>query len=678
MAKLNKKNAQEEIETLRKKLNTWAEQYYAQDAPSVEDAVYDQNYQKLVELEKQFPELVTPDSITQRVGGEIKSDLGKVEHQVPMLSMGDVFSKDELFEFDQRIQKLVGGPVAYNVELKIDGLSLSLEYVDGKLIQASTRGNGRIGEDVTKNVQYIDDIPKILPEKLTTEVRGECYMGKAAFLKLNTERDENGEAIFANPRNAAAGSLRQLDPKVTKKRNLSTFIYTWVNPPKEITSQHQAIQQMSKLGFHTNKTGRKLANLDEVFAYIDEYTSKRDSLSYGIDGIVLKVDDLTLQKQLGNTVKVPRWEIAYKFPPEEQETIVHEIVWTVGRTGVVTPTAVMDPVELAGTTVSRAVLHNPDLLKQKDVRIGDTVKLHKAGDIIPEISEVVLSKRPANSQVYEIPTECPSCGQSLVHLEGEVALRCINPACPAQIEEGIIHFASRPAMDIMGLGPKIVRQLIQHDLVKDVADLYHLTADDLAELDHFGDKSISNLLTAIDNSRQNSVELLLNGLGIDHVGAKAALLIVQRFKNLNKIMQASVSDLTAIDTIGETIAESITTYFAQASVQKLVQELIDSGVNIDYLGEDVSEEEIVDNFFKNKTVVLTGKLAHFTRSEFTKKLESLGAKVTSSVSKKTDYVIYGTDAGSKLTKAESLKIALLTEEEAVSYTHLTLPTNREV
>lgn len=662
MAKLNKKAAQEEIENLRKKLNTWAEQYYAQDAPSVEDAVYDQNYQRLVELEKQFPELVTSDSITQRVGGEIKSDLGKVEHQIPMLSMGDVFSKDELREFDQRIQKLVGGPVAYNVELKIDGLSLSLEYSDGKLVRASTRGNGRIGEDVTKNVQYISDIPKTLPEALTMEVRGECYMGKEAFLKLNTERDENGEAVFANPRNAAAGSLRQLDPQVTKKRNLSTFIYTWVNPPKEITSQHQAIQQMAKLGFHTNETGKRLANLDGVFAYIDEYTSKRDSLSYGIDGIVLKVDDLTLQKQLGNTVKVPRWEIAYKFPPEEQETIVHEIVWTVGRTGVVTPTAVMDPVELAGTTVSRAVLHNPDLLKQKDVRIGDTVRLHKAGDIIPEISEVVLSKRPVDSKVYEIPDKCPSCGQALVHLEGEVALRCINPACPAQIEEGIIHFASRPAMDIMGLGPKIVRQLIQHNLVKDIADLYHLTADDLAELDHFGDKSINNLLTAIDNSRQNSVELLLNGLGIDHVGAKAALLIVQRFKNLNKIMQASVSELTAIDTIGETIAESITTYFAQASVQKLVQELIDSGVNIDYLGED---EEIADNFFKNKTVVLTGKLAHFTRSEFTKKLESLGAKVTGSVSKKTDYVIYGTDAGSKLTKAESLQIALLTEEEAI-------------
>lgn len=665
MAKLNKKAAQEEIENLRKKLNTWAEQYYAQDAPSVEDAVYDQNYQRLVELEKQFPELATSDSITQRVGGEIKSDLGKVEHQIPMLSMGDVFSKDELREFDQRIQKLVGGPVAYNVELKIDGLSLSLEYSDGKLVRASTRGNGRIGEDVTKNVQYISDIPKTLPEALTMEVRGECYMGKEAFLKLNTERDENGEAVFANPRNAAAGSLRQLDPQVTKKRNLSTFIYTWVNPPKEITSQHQAIQQMAKLGFHTNETGKRLANLDGVFAYIDEYTSKRDSLSYGIDGIVLKVDDLTLQKQLGNTVKVPRWEIAYKFPPEEQETIVHEIVWTVGRTGVVTPTAVMDPVELAGTTVSRAVLHNPDLLKQKDVRIGDTVRLHKAGDIIPEISEVVLSKRPVDSKVYEIPDKCPSCGQALVHLEGEVALRCINPACPAQIEEGIIHFASRPAMDIMGLGPKIVRQLIQHNLVKDIADLYHLTADDLAELDHFGDKSINNLLTAIDNSRQNSVELLLNGLGIDHVGAKAALLIVQRFKNLNKIMQASVSELTAIDTIGETIAESITTYFAQASVQKLVQELIDSGVNIDYLGEDVSNEEIADNFFKNKTVVLTGKLAHFTRSEFTKKLESLGAKVTGSVSKKTDYVIYGTDAGSKLTKAESLQIALLTEEEAI-------------
>ncbi|KRL62668.1 NAD-dependent DNA ligase LigA [Lactobacillus psittaci] len=666
MATLSKEAAQEQILALRAKLNKWADAYYAQDAPVVEDAVYDQNYQQLLNLEAEFPDLVTPDSITQRVGGEIKSDLSKVEHPVPMLSMGDVFSKAELEEFDQRIQKLVGHSVSYNVELKIDGLSLSLEYTDGKLVRASTRGNGRIGEDVTKNVQFISDIPKTLPEKLTTEVRGECYMGKEAFLKLNEERDEKGEQVFANPRNAAAGSLRQLDPQVTKKRNLSTFIYTWVNPPEDITSQHQAIQKMKDLGFHTNETGKKLANMAEVMDFIDEYTEKRDSLTYGIDGIVLKVDDLSLQQKLGNTVKVPRWEIAYKFPPEEQETVVHEIVWTVGRTGVVTPTAVMDPVELAGTTVARAVLHNPDLLKQKDVRIGDTVKLHKAGDIIPEISQVVLKKRPKDSQVYQIPTTCPSCGQKLVHLQGEVALRCINPACPAQVEEGIIHFASRPAMNIMGLGPKIVKQLIAKDLVHDIADLYHLTSDDLAQLDHFGDKSINNLLTAIDQSRQNSVELLLYGLGIDHVGAKAAQLIAKRFKNLSKIMVASVQELTAIDTIGETIAESLTTYFANPAAEKLVQELVDCHLNMEYLGNDVPAADIEDNFFKGKTVVLTGKLAHYSRSEFTTKLQALGAKVTSSVSKKTDYVIHGTDAGSKLTKAQKLGVALLTEEEAVA------------
>ena len=490
-------------------------------------------------------------------------------------------------------------------------------------------------------------------------------MGKEAFAKLNKERDENGQEAFANPRNAAAGSLRQLDAKVTKKRQLSTFIYTWVNPPEDIHSQHQAIEQMHKLGFHTNETGRKLSSLDEIFAFIDEYTAKRDSLTYGIDGIVLKVDNLSLEQELGNTVKVPRWEIAYKFPPEEQETVVRAIEWTVGRTGVVTPTAVMDPVQLAGTTVSRAVLHNPDLLKQKDVRIGDTVKVHKAGDIIPEISGVVLSKRPKDSVPYEIPTTCPSCGQKLVHLQDEVALRCINPSCPAQVEEGITHFASRPAMNIAGLGPKIVKQLITKDLVHNVADLYHLTPDSLAELDHFKEKSINNLLTAIENSKKNSVELLITGLGIDHVGSKAARLISQKFKNLDKIMQADVQDIASIDTIGTTIAESMTTYFAQPEVLKLVEELKESGLNMNYLGAD-SSAEIEDNFFKGKTVVLTGKLEHYTRSAFTKKMQELGAKVTGSVSKKTDYVIYGKDAGSKFTKAQDLGVALLTEEEAIA------------
>lgn len=665
MAKITLDEAQTEAKSLRKKLDRWAEDYYSKDAPEVEDHVYDQSYNRLLELEAEFPQIVTPDSITQRVGGQINSDFSKVEHEIPMLSMGDVFSKEELKEFDQRMQKLVGHLVAYNVELKIDGLSLSLEYTDGKLTRASTRGNGSVGEDVTANARYIKDIPQVLPEKITTEVRGECYMSKEAFASLNKERDEKGEAVFANPRNAAAGSLRQLNAQVTKKRDLSTFIYTWVNPPKDITSQHQAIQEMSKLGFHTNQTGKKLNSMDEVFDFIDEYTKKRDSLAYGIDGIVLKVDELSLQQELGNTVKVPRWEIAYKFPPEEQETVVRDIEWTVGRTGVVTPTAVMDPVQLAGTTVSRAVLHNADLLKQKDVRIGDTVLLHKAGDIIPEISKVILSKRPKDSKPYEIPTLCPSCGQELVRLEGEVALRCINPSCPAQVEEGIIHFASRTAMDITGLGPKIVKQLIAKDLVHNVADLYHLTADDLSQLDHFKEKSINNLLTAIENSKKNSAELLITGLGIDHVGAKAAKLIAQKFKNLSKIMTLGVQELAAIDTIGMTIAQSLTTYFAQDSAKELIEDLKNSGVNMQYLGED-EPEAVPDNFFKEKTVVLTGKLAHFTRSEFTKQLQERGAKVTGSVSKKTDYVIYGEDAGSKYAKAEKLGISLLTEEEAIA------------
>ena len=666
MANLTLAEAKKEIGPLRKQLNEWADAYYSKDAPKVEDNVYDKKYNRLVELETQFPQLITPDSITQKVGGQIDSEFTKVDHPIPMLSMGDVFSKGELREFDQRIQKLVGHPVAYNVELKIDGLSISLEYTNGRLVRASTRGNGEVGEDVTRNARYIKDIPQTLPEPLTTEVRGECYMGKEAFAKLNKERDEKGKSVFANPRNAAAGSLRQLDARITKRRDLSTFIYTWVNPPEKITGQHQAIDEMHRLGFHTNQTGQKLSNLDDIFAFIDKYTAKRDSLTYGIDGIVLKVDDLSIEQSLGNTVKVPRWEIAYKFPPEEQETVVHDIKWTVGRTGVVTPTAVMDPVKLAGTTVSRAVLHNPDLLKEKDVRIGDTVKLHKAGDIIPEISEVVLSKRPKDSVPYKIPTTCPSCGQKLVHLEGEVALRCINPSCPAQVEEQITHFASRPAMDIDGLGPKIVRQLISDDLVHNVADLYHLTADDLSKLDHFKDKSINNLLTAINNSKSNSVELLLTGLGIDHVGAKAARLIARKFKNMEKIMNADVQEVASIATIGMTIAESLTTYFAQPEVIKLVEELKESGLNMDYLGED-EPEEIKDNYFKDKTVVLTGTLEHYTRSEFSKKLQSLGAKVTGSVSHNTDYVIYGKNAGSKYTKAGNLGVPRLTEEEAIAH-----------
>lgn len=664
MADLTLAAAKSEVAALRTQLNAWADAYYVRDAPQVEDSLYDQQYERLLALEAQFPELVTPDSITQRVGGQIKSDLPKVVHPIPMLSMGDVFSKAELTAFDARIQKLVGGPVAYHVELKIDGLSLSLEYTKGRLTRASTRGNGRVGEDVTANVRYIADVPRTLPQPLTTEVRGECYMEKAAFLALNRQRDEAGEPVFANPRNAAAGSLRQLDPKITKARQLSSFIYTWVEPPANITTQREAIAGMAALGFHTNPEGRQLSQMADILAFIDTYTAQRSQLSYGIDGIVLKVDNLALQSQLGATVKAPRWEIAYKFPPEERETVVRSLDWTIGRTGVVTPTAVMNPVQLAGTTVSRASLHNQTLLQQKDVRIGDTVKLHKAGDIIPEISMVVLSKRPAGSQPAVIPEKCPSCQQPLVHLEGEVALRCLNPACPAQVEESITHFASRPAMNIAGLGPKLVRQLLDHHLVSNVADLYYLTADDLSTLPRFKAKSIHNLLQALERSKQNSVELLLTGLGIDHVGAKAAKLISQKFKNLPKIMAADVQELATIATIGTTIAVSLTTYFAQPVAQKLVQALADAGLNFDYLGP-AETTPIAANFFKDKTVVLTGKLTHYSRRAFTEKLQALGASVTGSVSKKTDYVIYGEAAGSKYTKAQALGIPLLTEEAAI-------------
>lgn len=665
MSELSLAQAKLEVLKLRKQLDSWAYAYYVQDAPVVEDNIYDQIYQQLLELEQKYPVLIDPDSITQRVGGNTKSDLAKVVHEQPMLSMGDVFSKDELLEFDQRIQKMVGHVVDYNVELKIDGLSLSLEYKAGKLVRASTRGNGRIGEDVTANAMHIEDIPKFLPQKIDIEVRGECYMDKATFAKLNFERDDQGLAIFANPRNAAAGSLRQLDANVTKKRQLSTFIYTWVNPPETITSQHQAILTMAELGFHTNTTGCKLSSINEVFDFIDKYTNQRSELTYGIDGIVLKVDDLALQAKLGNTVKIPRWEIAYKFPPEEQETVVQNIVWTVGRTGVVTPTAVMDPVNLAGTVVSRAVLHNPDLLRQKDIRLGDTVLLHKAGDIIPEISQVVLNKRPQASLPYEIPKICPSCNQNLVHLKDEVALRCINPMCPAQVEEGITHFASRQAMNIVGLGPKIVRQLIALHLVNDIADLYFLSAAQLAKLDHFKDKSIQNLLNAIENSKQNSVELLLFGLGIDHVGAKAARLIAQKFHDLNTIRECSIADLMQIDTIGQTIAESMVKYFEQQSVKELMDQLQIAGVNFKYLGAS-DTQSIEDNFFKGKNVVLTGKLAHYSRADLTKKLTMLGAKVMSSVSKNTDYLIYGDAAGSKKTRAQQLEIPMLTEDEVIA------------
>ena len=654
--------AKQEIDPLKRQLTQWGKEYYEQDNPTVEDYVYDRAYERLVELEQKFPELKTSDSPTQHVGGGPTSQLTKVTHDIPMLSMGDVFSIDELMDFNARQQDNDDVEVApeYNLELKIDGLSLSLVYENGKLVQGSTRGNGVIGEDVTANVKTIKSVPRELPEPLSIEFRGECYMPKSSFVKLNQEREAAGQSIFANPRNAAAGSLRQLDPAVTAKRDLDTFMYYIPEYQKlGLKTQSEALDKMRELGFNVNPNNRVVHSRQEITDYIEEYTAKRDQLSYGIDGIVEKVNDLDTETALGNTVKVPRWEIAYKFPPEEQVTIVRDIEWTVGRTGNVTPTAVMDPVQLAGTTVSRASLHNPDYLQEKGIRLGDTVYLHKAGDIIPEISRVDLKKRPAESKPYEIPTTCPVCGSELVHLDDEVALRCVNPMCPAQIKEGLAHFASRNAMNIDGLGPKIIQQLWDKELIHDVADLYHLTRDQLLTLGKFGDKSATNLLTSIDNSRNNSVERLLFGLGIRHVGAKAARLIMEEFHSLDRLMQASAEEVSAVDGIGPTIGDSVETYFSNKQVVKLIDELRDAGVNFDYLGATTPANP--ESEWNGRRVVLTGKLENMTRGEAKTWLEDHGAKVTGSVSKKTDIVIAGTAAGSKLTKAQDLGITVWDE-----------------
>ena len=655
---------QQQFDELRSQLNTWSREYYSLDNPSVPDDVYDQKYQELVNLEKAHPEMITPDSPTQRVGGQVLTGFEKIGHEIPMLSLGDVFSKEELADFVANLDQTVHQQIDYNCELKIDGLAISLVYRNGKFVQGSTRGNGQIGEDITQNLKTINAIPLELSEPVDVEVRGECYMPKASFVELNQRQEEQGKQIFANARNAAAGSLRQLDSRITAERKLSTFIYYLMEPEKfGVTTQSEALQKMRSWGFKVNPDYRVAHNMDEIRAYIDEYQQKRTSLPYDIDGIVIKANPFKVHEEVGNTVKVPRWAIAYKFPPDEQETVVHQIEWTVGRTGVVTPTAVMDPVQLAGTTVSRASLHNPDYIKEKDIRIGDTVKLFKAGDIIPEVATVVLKKRPADSQPYSIPTECPECHAPLVHLDDEVALRCINPKCPAQVKESLTHFASRNAMDIRGLGTKIIAQLYERKLVQDVADLYQLNFEELLQLDKFKDKSANNLLTAIDNSRHNSLERLLFGLGIRHVGAKAARLIAQHFKTMDAIKKATIDEIAAIKTVGQTIAESVVTYFQNPQVNELLEELVQAGVNMDFLGQSEEEQAAAaaESPFNGLRVVLTGTLDHLKRADAKKWLEAHGAKVTGSVSGKTDLLIAGHDAGSKLAKAQQLNVKITNE-----------------
>lgn len=656
-------DAAEQMAKLQNQLQQWAKEYYENDSPTVEDAEYDQAYKHLQELEAAFPELIQADSITQQVGGQqVKSELPKVQHEVPMLSLGDVFSFEELANWMANTQKSFNENLAYNAELKIDGLAISLIYENGKLVQASTRGDGNIGEDVTKNIKQIKSIPSELNEPISVEVRGEVYMPKDAFVALNSSRERDGLPTFANPRNAAAGSLRQLDPKITKQRKLASFLYQAVDATEilNVTTQSDLLERLSSLGLPTNTTNAVVTNMADVESYIISQTNNRDNLSYGIDGIVIKVNNLNYHEELGNTVKVPKWAIAYKFPPEEAQTTVLNIEWTVGRTGAVTPTAVMTPVQLAGTTVGRASLHNADYLQAKDIRIGDTVTLHKAGDIIPEVGKVILDKRPADSITYELPTHCPACQQELVHVDGEVVMRCINPACPAQVKESLTHFASRNAMNIDGLGPKIITQLLSHDLVAKVTDLYRLTYDNLITLDKFGETAANNLLSAIETSKNNSVERLLFGLGIRNVGAKAAKTIAAKFGDLSKIAQATADDIAEISGIGLTIGDSITQYFATEQAQQLITDLADLNVNLTY----TSQVATIDNpQFSGKKIVLTGSLSLFSRREATAWLESQGAVVSSSVSKKTDILIAGENAGSKLTKAQELGTEIWSEKQ---------------
>lgn len=636
-------------------LNRYAYEYYTKDAPSVSDSEYDQLYRELVELETAHPDEILPESPTHRVGGVVLKGFTKYQHQYPLYSLQDAFSREELEAFDQRVRKEFPS-ISYVCELKIDGLSISLTYENGVLVTGATRGDGSVGEDITENLKRVKDIPLVLPEPVNITVRGECYMPRASFDRVNQIRQENGEPEFANPRNAAAGTLRQLDTKIVAKRNLATFLYQEVSPTDQ-SSQEGVLEKLARLGFVVNQERVLAEDMEQIWDFIQKVAQLREDLPYDIDGIVIKVNDLAVQEELGFTVKAPKWAVAYKFPAEEKEAKILSVDWTVGRTGVVTPTANLTPVQLAGTTVSRATLHNVDYIAEKDIHQDDTVIVYKAGDIIPAVLRVVKDKR-VSDQALAIPTHCPSCQSELLHFEDEVALRCINPLCPAQIKEGLNHFASRDAMNITGLGPAVVEKLFAAQLVEDVAGIYRLTVEDLLTLEGFKEKSAEKLYEAIQASKENSAEKLLFGLGIRHVGSKVSQILLQEFHDLDQLATADPERIASIDSLGMVVAESLKRYFAQEGSKRLLQELKEAGVNLTYLGEKAA----ADAALSGMTVVLTGKLERLTRSEAKAKLESLGAKVTGSVSKKTDLVVAGSDAGSKLTKAQELGIQV--EDEA--------------
>ncbi|PTF74245.1 DNA ligase [Staphylococcus chromogenes] len=653
------------VKVLHELLHQYNYEYHVKDNPSVPDSEYDKLLHELIDIETQHPELKTADSPTVRVGGEAQSSFEKVRHEAPMLSLSNAFNEDDLRRFDQRVREAVG-EVSYMCELKIDGLAVSLKYENGRLVQGLTRGDGTTGEDITENLKTIHAIPLTLKQPISFEVRGEAYMPRKSFMKLNEEKEKNGEAPFANPRNAAAGSLRQLDPKLAAARKLDIFLYS-INDFTELdaTSQSEALTELDELGFKTNSERIIAKTIDDVLDYIAHWTTSRDALSYDIDGIVIKVNAIEHQEEMGFTQKSPRWAIAYKFPAEEVVTTLLDIELSIGRTGVVTPTAVLEPVHVAGTTVSRASLHNEDLIHERDIRIGDEVVVKKAGDIIPEVVRVILDRRPENTEKYHMPTHCPSCGHELVRIEGEVALRCINPKCQAQLIEGLKHFVSRQAMNIDGLGTKIIEQLYYHELIKDVADIFYLKKEDLLPLERMGEKKVDNLMQAIENAKSQSLEHLLFGLGIRHLGVKASRVLAEKYETMDRLMQVTENELVEIYDVGEKLAQSFVTYMGNEDIRTLIDKLKTQQVNMNYTGQKTSQIEGHPEF-QGKTIVLTGKLEQMTRNEASEWLQRQGAKVTSSVTKSTDLVIAGKDAGSKLTKATSLGTTIWNEQEFVN------------
>ena len=652
------------VKVLHDQLHQYNYEYYVKDNPTVPDSEYDKLLHELIAIESQHPELKTADSPTVRVGGEAQSTFEKVRHDTPMLSLSNAFNEADLRRFDQRVRDAVG-EVEYMCELKIDGLAVSLKYVDGRLVQGLTRGDGTTGEDITENLKTIRAIPLTLKQPISFEVRGEAFMPRKSFLKLNEDKEKKGEQLFANPRNAAAGSLRQLDSKLAAARKLDIFLYS-INDFTELdaTSQSEALLELDRLGFKTNPERMNVKTIEDVLDYIEKWTAERETLSYDIDGIVIKVNAIEHQEDMGFTQKSPRWAIAYKFPAEEVVTTLEDIELSIGRTGVVTPTAILTPVHVAGTTVSRASLHNEDLIHERDIRIGDQVVVKKAGDIIPEVVKVILDRRPANTTPYHMPTHCPSCDHELVRIEGEVALRCINPKCQAQLIEGLKHFVSRQAMNIDGLGTKIIEQLYHHHLIRDVADIFYLKKEDLLPLERMGEKKVENLINAIEKSKTQSLEHLLFGLGIRHLGVKASQVLAEKYETMARLMQVTEEELIEIYDVGEKLAQSFVTYMKNEDIQKLIQKMVQQQVNMTFTGQKSSQIEGHPEFL-NKTIVLTGKLEQMTRTEASQWLKNQGAKVTSSVTKSTDLVIAGKDAGSKLAKAESLGTPIWNEQEFI-------------